>query len=291
MSIKKNKNQLIISVIVGVAIAVISYQVIVKLKIENENLKKLTQTSVSAPIKKITYVVAKTDIKKGDKIQADNLTTKQFPIEIEGAISDTSKIAGFNAVKDIKADSPIVEDYFKASDMDLAQGEPRNGFRAVSVALETLPSYVKAGTHVDIFFAKSGIQAQDVQVLSVLDSQDSAKKFIMLELKDRDVPAFITAMESDKAVLVQRNRHEKTGYKFSVSNTAILSQMPQSALPELVEVSDVTYDEPPKRSISSTGAQRKVSLEEVPVVKSQYRKSAEIELISGDKKMIVGAEQ
>ena len=291
MSIKKNKNQLIISVIVGVAIAVISYQVIVKLKIENENLKKLTQTSVSAPIKKITYVVAKTDIKKGDKIQADNLTTKQFPIEIEGAISDTSKIAGFNAVKDIKADSPIVEDYFKASDMDLAQGEPRNGFRAVSVALETLPSYVKAGTHVDIFFAKSGIQAQDVQVLSVLDSQDSAKKFIMLELKDRDVPAFITAMESDKAVLVQRNRHEKTGYKFSVSNTAILSQMPQSAPPELVEVSDITYDEPPKRSISSTGAQRKVSLEEVPVVKSQYRKSAEIELISGDKKMIVGAEQ
>lgn len=291
MSIKKNKNQLIISVIVGVAIAVISYQVIVKLKIENENLKKLTQTSVSAPIKKITYVVAKTDIKKGDKIQADNLTTKQFPIEIEGAISDTSKIAGFNAVKDIKADSPIVEDYFKASDMDLAQGEPRNGFRAVSVALETLPSYVKAGTHVDIFFAKSGIQAQDVQVLSVLDSQDDAKKFIMLELKDRDVPAFITALGNDKAVLVQRNRHEKTGYKFSVSNTAILSQMPQSAPPELVEVSDVTYDEPPKRSISSTGAQRKVSLEEVPVVKSQYRKSAEIELISGDKKMIVGAEQ
>lgn len=291
MSIKKNKNQLIISVIVGVAIAVISYQVIVKLKIENENLKKLTQTSVSAPIKKITYVVAKTDIKKGDKIQADNLTTKQFPIEIEGAISDTSKIAGFNAVKDIKADSPIVEDYFKASDMDLAQGEPRNGFRAVSVALETLPSYVKAGTHVDIFFAKSGIQAQDVQVLSVLDSQDDAKKFIMLELKDRDVPAFITALGNDKAVLVQRNRHEKTGYKFSVSNTAILSQMPQSAPPELVEVSDITYDEPPKRSISSTGAQRKVSLEEVPVVKSQYRKSAEIELISGDKKMIVGAEQ
>ena len=291
MSIKKNKNQLIISVIVGVAIAVISYQVIVKLKIENENLKKLTQTSVSAPIKKITYVVAKTDIKKGDKIQADNLTTKQFPIEIEGAISDTSKIAGFNAVKDIKADSPIVEDYFKASDMDLAQGEPRNGFRAVSVALETLPSYVKAGTHVDIFFAKSGIQAQDVQVLSVLDSQDDAKKFIMLELKDRDVPAFITALGNDKAVLVQRNRHEKTGYKFSASNSAILSQMPQSAPPELVEVSDVTYDEPPKRSISSTGAQRKVSLEEVPVVKSQYRKSAEIELISGDKKMIVGAEQ
>ena len=291
MIIKKKKNKLIISVIVGVAIAVISYQVIVKLKIENENLKKLTQTSVSAPIKKITYVVAKTDIKKGDKIQADNLTTKQFPIEIEGAISDTSKIAGFNAVKDIKADSPIVEDYFKASDMDLAQGEPRNGFRAVSVALETLPSYVKAGTHVDIFFAKSGIQAQDVQVLSVLDSQDDAKKFIMLELKDRDVPAFITALGNDKAVLVQRNRHEKTGYKFSVSNTAILSQMPQSAPPELVEVSDITYDEPPKRNISSTGAQRKVSLEEVPVVKSQYRKSAEIELISGDKKMIVGAEQ
>ena len=63
MSIKKNKNQLIISTIVGVAIAVASYQVIVKLKIENENLKKLTQTSANLPIRKIIYVVAKTDIK------------------------------------------------------------------------------------------------------------------------------------------------------------------------------------------------------------------------------------
>ena len=65
MSIKKNKNQLIISIIVWVAIAVASYQVIVKLKIENENLKKLTQTSANLPIRKIIYVVAKTDIKKG----------------------------------------------------------------------------------------------------------------------------------------------------------------------------------------------------------------------------------
>ena len=145
MSIKKNKNQLIISIIVGVAIAVISYQVIVKLKIENDNLKKLTQTSQSAPIKKIMYVVAKTDIKKGDKIQADNLTTKQFPIEIEGAVENASKISGLTAIKDIKADSPIVEDYFKASDMDMAQGEPRSGYRALGVGLETLPPFAKEG--------------------------------------------------------------------------------------------------------------------------------------------------
>ena len=139
----------------GVAIAVASYQVIVKLKIENENLKKLTQTSANLPIRKIIYVVAKTDIKKGEKIQADNLTTKQFPIEIEGAITDAAKISGLVATKDIKADSPIVENFFKTSDMDIAQSEPRRGFRSVAIRLDVLPPFVKAQTHADIYFPKN----------------------------------------------------------------------------------------------------------------------------------------
>lgn len=288
MSIKKNKNQLIISIIVGVAIAVISYQVIVKLKIENDNLKKLTQTSQSAPIKKIMYVVAKTDIKKGDKIQADNLTTKQFPIEIEGAVENASKISGLTAIKDIKADSPIVEDYFKASDMDMAQGEPRSGYRALGVGLETLPPFAKEGANVDIYFAKNAIQAQDVKILSIIDAPNEGKKYVMLEIRDSDVPAFITAASSDKAVLIQRNRHEKTGYRFSASSPLALSQMPDSAPPELVEVSDITYDETPKRSVSSA---HKKQVEDVPVVRAQAQSAGEIEFISGDKRVIIGAPQ
>ncbi len=288
MSIKKNKNQLIISIIVGVAIAVISYQVIVKLKIENDNLKKLTQTSQSAPIKKIMYVVAKTDIKKGDKIQADNLTTKQFPIEIEGAVENASKISGLTAIKDIKADSPIVEDYFKMSDMDMVQSEPRSGYRALGVGLETLPPFAKEGANVDIYFAKNAIQAQDVKILSIIDAPNEGKKYVMLEIRDSDVPAFITAASSDKAVLIQRNRHEKTGYKFSANSPIAFSQIPDSVPPELVEVSDVTYDEPPKRNVSSA---HKKQVEDVPVVKAKSQSVGEIEFISGDKKVIIGAPQ
>lgn len=289
MSIKKNKNQLIISIIVGVAIAVISYQVIVKLKIENDNLKKLTQTSQSAPIKKIMYVVAKTDIKKGDKIQADNLTTKQFPIEIEGAVENASKISGLTAIKDIKADSPIVEDYFKVSDMDIAQGEPRSGYRALGVGLETLPPFAREGANVDIYFAKNAIQAQDVKILSIIDAPNEGKKYVMLEIRDCDVPAFITAASSDKAVLIQRNRHEKTGYKFSANGSVMLSQISDGAPPELVEVSDISYDEPSVRGTSHPAYKKQA--DDVPIVKSKSKASEEIEFISGDKRVIIGAPQ
>lgn len=290
MSIKKNKNQLIISIIVGMAIAVISYQVIIKLKIENDNLKKLAQTSSSVPLKKITYVVAKNDIKKGDRIETDNLTTKQFPIEIEGAVTNPSKISGVRAIKDIKADSPIVEDYFRASDLDFSQNEPRSGFRALGINPDVIPYFVKAGVLVDVYFAKNSIQAQGVRVLSVDDTQEASKKTIMLEIKDRDVPVFLNAMSGDKPVLVQRNRHEKTGYRFSYDSSPVLSQLPRddSVPPELVEVSDVSYSEPVKKTASKPAPKQE---KEIPIVKSQAQKTQEIELITGDKRVIVGAMQ
>lgn len=287
MSIKKNKNQLIISMIVGVAIAVASYQVIVKLKIENENLKKLTSTSASVPIRKIVYVVAKTDIKKGDTLESKNLTTKQFPIEIEGAIASVSQISGLKATKDIKADSPIVEGYFKASDIDFTHSEPQRGYRAVAIRLDTLPPFIKSGSHVDIYFSKNAISAQDVKVLDIVDIKDSSGKYIMLEIKDRDVPVFITAVNNDKAVLIQRNRHERTGYKFSAA-AAQLPQFSQSAPPrELVELSDVpSYDMP---QVSEVNASDVKDTKDIPVVKSNIKNEEEIEFISGDKKIIVGA--
>ena len=289
MSIKKNKNQLIISIIVGVAIAVASYQVIIKLKIENENLKKLTQTSSAIPIKKIVYVVAKTDIKKGEKIQAENITTKQFPIEIEGAIADPAKIVGLTAKKDIKADSPVLESFFKNLDMDIAQSEPQRGFRSVAIRLDTLPPFVKSGTYADVYFPKNAIFAQDVRILNILDIPNSSQKYVMLEIKDKDVPVFITALNDDKAVIIQRNRHERTGYKFSTSETRI-SKI-QSDIPnELIEVSELPDYEIEHREVSAVDTKSKNSLQ-VPVVKSTIKNEEEIEFISGDKKMIVGAPQ
>lgn len=299
MSIKKNKNQLIISIIVGVAIAVISYQVIVKLKIENDNLKKMTQTSAMAPIKKIEYVVAKKDIKKGDKIDPQNLTTKQFPVEIEGAISDVSKITGLNTKKDIKADAPIVEDYFKVTDMDIAAGEPQSGYRAVGILIgtEQFPSFARDGAYVDIYFTKNIIQAQNIRILSVQDAPSGSAKSVMLEIKERDVAAFIAAANEDKPVLVQRNRHERSGYKFSGGSAINFSHLPQAPGPELVEISDVSYDEPPRTNIRSSSSNSNSSTftkkvqsgaeNNIPLVKSGLQ-AGEIEFISGDKKMIVG---
>lgn len=289
MGIKKNKNQLIISIIVGVAIAVISHQVIIKLKIENDNLKKLTQTSAQAPAKKIIYVVAKTDIKKGEKIDPENLTTKRFPVEIEGAVSEVSQISGLKAKKDIKADAPIVEDYFKTSDIELTTSEPRSGYRAVAVliASEQLPSFAQEGEFVDLYFTKNTLQAQNIRILSIQDTSGGTSKSVMLELKEKDIGAFIAAAAVDKPVLVQRNRHERAGYKFvSAIPSSSLAEM--SSPPELTEISDIPLSEtvPVQNAVYSQAPRSSV-----PVIKSQLKNEGEIEIISGDKKMIVGVGQ
>lgn len=292
MRLKKNRNQLIISVIVGIAIAAASYQVIVKLKIENENLKKMAQASESVPIKKNYYVSAKVDIKKGEVMSADNLITKQFPIEIEGAITDVSEITGLSASKDIKADSPIVKGYFKALNSEIEQSEPKRGFRAVSMRLENFPPYVVQDAHVDIYFSKSTVFAQDVRVLNVVDISESKQKFVMLEIQDKDVASFVGAISSDTPVIIQRNKNERTGYKFGGA-LAKLPQMPVETMPSsapdnLIEISDITPDELPKAAVSSKKEPAK-SKDDVPVVKSEVKDEEEIEFISGDKKVIVGA--
>lgn len=297
MGIKKNKNQLIISIIVGVAIAVISYQVILKLKIENDNLKKLTQTNEQAPIKKNIYVVSKIDVKKGEKIDPQNLSTNRFPVEIEGAITDVSQISGLVANKDIKADTPIIESYFKISQIDELSCEPRNGYRAVGMLIgnDSLPSFAQEGSYVDIYFSKSVLNAQNIRILSIKDVSSGSSKSVMLEIKEKDVPVFIAAASEDKPVLVQRNRNENSGYKFvsaSANPTAgvVLSDM--SSPPELMEISDISSsDVPPTQNATYTTSKPTSSSASVPLVRSRVQGGGEIEFISGDKKMIIGAPQ
>lgn len=295
MRLKKNKNQLIISVIVGIAIAAASYQVIIKLKIENDSLKKAAQASQSIPIKKNYYIVSNVDIKKGDIMVADNLTTKQFPIEIEGAITDVSEIVGLSASKDIKADSPIIRGYFKVLNSEITRYEPKRGFRAVSVMLEAFPPYVVPGAHVDVYFSKSAVFAQDVKVLNIVDILESKQKFVMLEIKDKDVATFVDAVNSESAVIIQRNKNEKTGYKFGTA-LAKLPQMPvetKSSTPQgLMEISDISQapqeDISPKTLEADKKELPKIK-DDILVVESKVKDEEEIEFISGDKKIIVGA--
>ena len=142
-------------------------------------------------------------------------------------------------------------------------------------------------TVADIYFPKNAILAQDVRILNILDIPNSSQKYVMLEIRDKDVPIFITALNNDKAVIIQRNRHERTGYKFN-SGIAQLPKMPSDAPDNLVEVSDIPqYDIAPSEiPVNELKTKPK---QQVPVVKSTIKNEEEIEFISGDKKMIVGA--
>ena len=144
---------------------------------------------------------------------------------------------------------------------------------------------------VDIYFSKSTVFAQDVRVLNVVDITESKQKFVMLEIQDKDVASFVSAASSDTPVIIQRNKNEKSGYKFGAT-LAKLPQMPvetASSVPQnLVEISDIPPDEPIKAVMPSKNEKPKTD-DEVPVVQADDKDEQEIEFISGDKKIIVGA--
>ena len=157
---------------------------------------------------------------------------------------------------------------------------------------------LKQGDNVefDAIEGEKGLQAQNVKILNIEKIGTGTQKSIMLEIKDKDVPAFITAANEDKVIFVQRNRHENPTYSFSIASYTLNSQgLPQP--PELVEISDISAEnEIPvpsykSKATSSKKTKQKVAKQEdeIPVVQAQTKNVDEIEFISGDKKMIIGA--
>lgn len=281
MSIKNNKKQIILSIIVGIAVAVVSYQMIFKLKVENENLKRVAKMSMNAPANSMVYVVLKEDIKKGEKITKEKVSTRHFPMIIEGAIADVHMVEGLAVKKDIKKNTPLFEDSFEKGELFDMSGEPRLGYRAVGVKMKksAIPPYVEQGEFVDLYSEKDTVRAKNIRVLKILDMSSGNDKYVMLEIAERNVPALISAMAQDNVVFVQRNKLDSRNYYFaSISGGTQgmgMYAIPDEELAQMTEIPEI-YD---TRQISGEGQ-----------IKQFKNVNNEIEIISGNKKVIVGAQ-
>lgn len=221
MSIKKNKNQLIISILVGIAIFAITYQFVIQQHQENlrqreeiENLKKGIGINPAVDENSTIYVVAKKKILKNHIISAEDVELKDLETTITNTYKDVKFVIGTKAAKDIEEGRPVLK---TAITIISAADEPKPGFRAVSVImpLTRMAPFVEDGAYIDIYTAENTIQAANVRVIKVLDTGSKANKLVLFEVKEEDVPAFIFGATEDKIIPVQKNKDDKAAYSFA----------------------------------------------------------------------------
>lgn len=223
MSIKKNKNQLIISILVGVAIFAVTYQFVIRLHEENtkqreeiEKLKMGVGVNPSAVSENNTiYVVAKTDLSKGHIISSEDVELKDIKMKMNGTFKDVKVLDGAKVTKDITAGNPIPK--ASVSIQNGSSDEPKEGFRAVPATVQAsrITPFIEDGTYIDIYTAENTIQASNVRILKVLDAASKSNKLIIFEIKEEDVEPFIYGMTKDKIIPVQKNRKDGKEYSFS----------------------------------------------------------------------------
>lgn len=223
MSIKKNKNQLIISILVGLAIFAITYQFVIRQheelvaqKEEIQKLKKGIGVETSQDDENTTiYVVAKKDIEKNHTITVDDVEMKDLGMKANGAFTSIQNIIGVTTSKEIKAGRPITSSAVISPKNN--KDEPEPGFRAVTatVAANRMAPFIEDGVYLDIYTANNTIQATNIRVIKVLDSGSKSNKLVMFEIKEEDVSPFIYGMTTDKLIPVQRNKTDKSEYSFA----------------------------------------------------------------------------
>lgn len=271
MSIKKNKNQLIISILVGLAIFIITYLFVVeqyeKTVKQEETIKKLTQSAEAYamnPESTTFYVVAKKDLPKDHVITADDIEMKYLEMKISGACTNSKLAIGAKTSSETKKGRPVIlKDIVKKENLS-SEDEPRPGYRAVAatIAANKIPPFVKNNTYLDVYTAKNTFQATNVRVLRVEDISNKSNKLVIFEIKESDVGPFINGMTTDKLVPVQKNSNDETEYSFSYdpfqysSYTMTNEDIEQAA----ASVSEPEYSTP---AVNTVPVQRKVETVEV----------------------------
>jgi len=243
MNIKKNKNQFIISIIVGVIIFALSFQVLSR---QQEQINELKQAKPAAPQAEVTmnkYVFTNSEVKQGTVIAESNIKLKEIPVKVEGGFSDPREVIGLVIIKDIKEDQPLTREYFSEDDMPTGV-EPKKGYRAVSIATEN-KSYVppiKPMTFVDIYSTGGSIVIENVLVLDI--KRDSkAGKVVVLEIKDNNVSDLVKviAENKEKFMMVLKNQNDDRVYKFSYTpQLSELEKFHRGALADIAPPSSVT---------------------------------------------------
>ncbi|GBF23321.1 pilus assembly protein CpaB [Candidatus Gastranaerophilus sp. (ex Termes propinquus)] len=241
MNVKKNKNQFITSVIIGIAIFGLSFLFFTSQQQQIDELKK-AKAAPQAPRIRNYYVITKVDLKKGSTITADSVYIDEVPITEAKAFKSKDDIVGLTLIRDIGQKQILTRDFFQEEDL-ASNLEPQKGFRAVSLVMGS-KSYtppLKPATYIDLYSTGGSLTMENIKVLDMKNTKSD--KVVVLEIKEENVSSFVgvIAQEKERFIIVQKNQTDDKTYKFKYDpQVAELERI--RALPDLAPSSVVNYN-------------------------------------------------
>ncbi len=246
MRVRKNVQRIALATAFAVAAALCVYLFLKMYEKENFALKEQNQTlrtevaKAAEKQKTYTYVVAKSDIKNGEALDAKNVEAQEFKVPMQGAYNNLNELIGLVVIEDVPKGKPLtVKDFnIQALTMDI---EPRVGYRAIMLTMpyNYYPAFLNYASIVDIYNLENRLKAKNINILSIKDNPQKQEKKIIVEIKEKDVMDFLYAASKGDVIFVQKNHKEGENYSFStnipISADEVASSQPTPIVAQQVE--------------------------------------------------------
>lgn len=258
MSLANNKKSLIIAAMC----ACFAFVLVASVALPGSKQQKPVNT---AP--KYQYVVATREIKVGELIKEEDVTIKDYTINIPSAYKATGEVVGRDAMIKIEAGKPVMKSFVK--ELVVKEKEepkkllPDEGYRAFPILMRKndFPSFVASNKKFDLYTRENSMKIENVRVLDILDtSKEGSNKMLILEIKNDNIKPFIKYVHETKGlVFLEKNPGDIGEYNFydiaeTEKNEANAKEKKEleAAIQKYKELQEANRALPPVQTIKNT---------------------------------------
>ena len=197
-----NTNRILISLIIGLSVAGLSFKMYSdmqkEMKAKDQLIAVMKLRDAELEKKKITYITATRDMKIGETVTENDLRKKNFTNEKEGGLTSFDMAVGNVLISDIKTGEILTEKSFTGVNTKKNETGLREGHRAITLStssLDGLSPEMKEGAIIDIFSKSksSPIVFSKIKILSLepAKAQSTAEAVKDAVSKDKEQPISI----------------------------------------------------------------------------------------------------
>lgn len=224
------------------------------------SLNKGKKSKNATKSKKYNFIVAKQDIKKGEKLTSEMLNIKEYSVDMPGAYSKISDILNKISIKDIKEGNVITS-------MDFVERSFENGYIPKGMRIITIPinfvqgvaSYIKVGSKVDVISAQNNKTSepdyilQNVEVVALEPLKTVKQDGEITAVQASSISLQIPALKASKVVNAMQNGKIHFISRGMSDNSILQNREPEikplSEPPELLALPEPAIPEPERESV------------------------------------------
>ena len=271
MRLAKNSRSIVVAIFFALVVFSIIACIVLRPAFEKEPEKAPT----------FEYLVLTRDIKEGETIKEEDVVTKEFPMEIQGASKTLAEVVGRTTARDIEHDKPVMPPFLKPLIVlpeAKKEGELQKGYSAVPILINkaNLPPYISKGQKYDLYAKSGNFKIENLKILDMLEQpNNNDNELLILEIKTPNVSSLIDKMQNHGGlVFVRRNEYEHGDYKYTAKNEPSLNKAGSSSYTEGVIPALPKTDETISNYLEK----------EIQKVEQKQEEKQEVEIIIGNQK-------